>query len=136
MRPPCISTIRSAQSTWDNRLVMTSVVRPAAALCIALAWIRLRQGHGIVDALVSAVTLAVAALPEEFPIVFTFSLGVGIFRLAKRHALVRRGVVVENIGRVTCICGIQHRRRDVVAPPPDLHLRLAVLRGRFGFVEP
>jgi Ca2+-transporting ATPase len=76
----------------------------ATALCVALAWIRLRQGHGIVDALVSAVTLAVAALPEEFPIVFTFSLGVGIFRLAKRHALVRRAVVVENIGRVTCIC--------------------------------
>jgi Ca2+-transporting ATPase len=76
----------------------------AAALCIALAWIRLRQGHGIVDALVSAVTLAVAALPEEFPIVFTFSLGVGIFRLARRQALVRRAVVVENIGRVTCIC--------------------------------
>jgi Ca2+-transporting ATPase len=76
----------------------------AAALCIVLAWIRLQQGHGVVDALVSAVTLAVAALPEEFPIVFTFSLGVGIFRLAKRQALVRRAVVVENIGRVTCIC--------------------------------
>jgi Ca2+-transporting ATPase len=50
------------------------------------------------------VTLAVAAIPEEFPIVFTFFLGVGIFRLARRRALVRRAVVVENIGRVSCIC--------------------------------
>ncbi|MGZ8992887.1 MAG: cation-translocating P-type ATPase, partial [Burkholderiaceae bacterium] len=50
------------------------------------------------------VTLAIAALPEEFPIVFTFFLGLGVYRLARRQALVRRAVVVENIGRVTCIC--------------------------------
>jgi len=76
----------------------------ATVLCLLLAWIRLQQGFGIVDALLSAVTLAVAALPEEFPVVFTFFLGVGVFRLAQRRALVRRAVVVENIGRVSCIC--------------------------------
>src|SRR6185369_5251372 len=54
--------------------------------------------------LVSAVTLAVAALPEEFPVVLTFFLGVGVYRLARRQALVRRAVSVENIGRVSCIC--------------------------------
>lgn len=52
----------------------------------------------------SAVTLAVAALPEEFPIAYTVFLGVGVFRLARRKALVRRAVSVENIGRVSCIC--------------------------------
>ena len=52
----------------------------ASLLCLALAWIRLRQGHGLVDALLSAVTLAVAALPEEFPVVLTFFLGVGVYR--------------------------------------------------------
>ena len=36
---------------------------------------------GVVDALLSAVTLAVAALPEEFPVVFTFFLGVGVVLL-------------------------------------------------------
>jgi len=76
----------------------------ATILCLVLAWVRLRQGFGIVDALLSAVTLAVAALPEEFPVVFTFFLGVGVYRLAQRRALVRRAVVVENIGRVSCIC--------------------------------
>jgi Ca2+-transporting ATPase len=50
------------------------------------------------------VTLATAAIPEEFPVVFTFFLGVGVYRLAKRQALVRRAVSVENIGRVSCIC--------------------------------
>jgi Ca2+-transporting ATPase len=102
------STGQSAHARTPLQHAIASLVAVllagAAALCITLAWIRLRQGHGIVDALVSAVTLAVAALPEEFPIVFTVSLGVGIFRLARRKALVRRAVVVENIGRVTCIC--------------------------------
>jgi len=76
----------------------------ALALCLLLAAIRYLQGAGVVDAILSAVTLAIAALPEEFPVVFSFFLGVGVYRLAKRQALVRRAVVVENIGRITCIC--------------------------------
>jgi len=75
----------------------------ALAICVALAAVRLWQGHGWIDALLSAVTLAVAALPEEFPVVYTFFLGVGVLRLARRKALVRRAVAVENIGRVSCI---------------------------------
>ena len=76
----------------------------AAVLCLILGAVRLRQGYGWMDALVSAATLAVAALPEEFPVVFTVFLGVGVYRLAKYKALVRRAVSVENIGRITCIC--------------------------------
>lgn len=75
----------------------------AVVMCIVLAASRLWHGHGWIDALLGAVTLAVAALPEEFPVVYTFFLGVGVFRLARRKALVRRAVAVENIGRVTCI---------------------------------
>ena len=80
------------------------LIATALVICIALAATRYYQGHGAIDAIVSAITLAVAALPEEFPVVFTFFLGVGVFRLAQNQALVRRAVVVENIGRVTCIC--------------------------------
>jgi len=75
----------------------------ASVVCLILAVVRLRQGSGWSDALVSAVTLAVAALPEEFPVVFTFFLGVGVYRLAQHRALVRRAVSVENIGRTTTI---------------------------------
>jgi Ca2+-transporting ATPase len=84
-------------------LVKTLIIA-AIVICVALAAVRLWQGHGPTDAFVSAVTLAVAALPEEFPVVLTFFLGVGVYRLAKRKALVRRAVAVENIGRVTCVC--------------------------------
>jgi len=84
--------------------LVTLLVVAAAVICVILAWVRFNQGHGLVDAVLSALTLAVAALPEEFPVVLTFFLGVGVYRLAKRQALVRRAVVVENIGRVSCIC--------------------------------
>jgi len=86
-----------------GRLV-TIILGAAMALCVLLAVIRFIQGHGIADAILSSATLAVAALPEEFPVVLTFFLGVGVYRLARRQALVRRGVAVENIGRVSCIC--------------------------------
>jgi Ca2+-transporting ATPase len=85
------------------RLVRRLVVA-ATVVCAAVGAARLWQGHGWLDAVVSAVTLAAAAIPEEFPVVFAFFLGVGAWRLAKRQALVRRGVSVENIGRITAIC--------------------------------
>lgn len=76
----------------------------ATVICIILAAVRYYQGYGFIDAILSAAILAVAALPDEFPVVFTFFLGVGVYRLAQKKALVRRAVSVENIGRVTCIC--------------------------------
>lgn len=104
--------VRSAVSGVHERtplqLAVANLVKilliVAAVVCVVLAWVRLRQGHGAIDALLSALTLAVAALPEEFPVVLTFFLGAGVYRLARRQALVRRAVVVENIGRVTCVC--------------------------------
>lgn len=86
-----------------GRLVKILVVAALLA-CVALAAVRLYQGHGWLDALISAVTLATASIPEEFSVVFTFFLGVGVYRMAQRQALVRRAVTVENIGRVTYIC--------------------------------
>ncbi|WP_408891476.1 cation-translocating P-type ATPase [Myxococcus faecalis] len=84
--------------------LVSVLVMVAAGLCGVLAFVRWRQGFGWADALLSAATLGVAALPEEFPLALTFFLGAGVYRLARRQALVRRAVSVENIGRVTCIC--------------------------------
>jgi Ca2+-transporting ATPase len=91
--------LQSAIST-----LVAGLVGIALLVCVVLAATRYYQGFGLLDAFLSAVTLAVAALPEEFPVAFTFFLAVGVYRLARRQALVRRAVVVENIGRVTCIC--------------------------------
>lgn len=84
--------------------LVTALLASAAVLCALLAFVRLREGYGWADAIVSAATLAVAALPEEFPVVLTIFLGVGVYRLARRKALVNRAVAVENIGRVSVIC--------------------------------
>jgi len=101
-------TRTSGQARTPLQQAVTRLVRwilvAALLLCLLLAVVRLVQGHGLVDALVSALTLAVAALPEEFPVVLTLFLGVGVYRLAQRQALVRRAVAVENIGRVSAIC--------------------------------
>ncbi len=104
--------VRSATQTNQTRTPLQAAIgrlvvvlsAVSLALCVLLAFVRWRQGWGWVDALVSATTLAVAALPEEFPVAFTFFLGTGVYRLARRQALVRRSVSVENIGRVTTIC--------------------------------
>jgi P-type Ca2+ transporter type 2C len=84
--------------------LVTALLASAAVLCALLAFVRLREGYGWADAIVSAATLAVAALPEEFPVVLTVFLGVGVYRLARRKALVNRAVAVENVGRVSVIC--------------------------------
>jgi Ca2+-transporting ATPase len=86
-----------------TRLVL-QLVWIALALCLLLAAVRLWQGQGWMDALLSGLTLAIAALPEEFPVVLSLFLGVGVFRLARRNALVRRAVAVEDIGRVSVLC--------------------------------
>ncbi len=84
--------------------LVTVLTAGAGAICLLLAGVRLWQGYGWVDAVVSALTLAVAILPEEFPVVFAFFLGVGVYRLAQCQALVRRAVSIENVGRTTVIC--------------------------------
>jgi len=119
----------------------------AVAICILVAGVRLAQGHGWIDAVVSAVSLATAALPEEYPVVFTFFLGVGVYRLARRKALVRRAVSVENIGRITCICsdktgtiteGRLRLARVVPAAGLDEHgvIEVAALASRPGSGDP
>jgi len=131
---------RTPLQTAVDHLVSLLVVA-AALVCVVVAGVRLRQGFGWLDALVSAATLATAAIPEEFPMVLTVFLGVGVYRLARRQALVRRAVCVENIGRVTCLCSDKTgtitegrlRLLEAVPNPPSTRselLRLAALASR------
>jgi Ca2+-transporting ATPase len=55
-------------------------------------------------ALLAAVSLAIAAIPEEFPLVFTLFLSLGAYRLSRRGVLVRRLASVETLGSTTVIC--------------------------------
>ncbi len=56
------------------------------------------------EAIISGVTLAIAAIPEEFPVVFTLFLSLGMLRLANANALVKSLSAVEALGSVDVIC--------------------------------
>lgn len=52
----------------------------------------------------SGLTLALALIPEEFPMVLTIFMGLGALRLARRNVLVRRSAVIETLGATDLLC--------------------------------
>ncbi len=86
-----------------SRLIWQSTII-AAGFCVAVAAIELGNGRGWIAAITAGVSLAIAALPEEFSIVYSLYLSLGAWRLARRHALVRRLTSVETLGATTVIC--------------------------------
>ncbi len=75
----------------------------AVLLCVGVAGLALLTGRGWTAAVTAGVSLGVAAIPEEFPMVYALFLAVGAWRLARHRALVRRLVGVETLGSVTVI---------------------------------
>lgn len=86
-----------------NRLVK-HVFRFALVLVVFLFVLEILRGKSVYEALLISLTFGMAAVPEEFPLVFTLYLSFGAWRLAQSGVLVKSIPSVETLGSVDVIC--------------------------------
>ena len=101
-------TLEASESQSPLRKTIDHLVRVAvivaAVFVVVLFFIEMYRTQAFIPSLISALTLGMAAIPEEFPLVFTLYLSFGAWRLSKKGVLVKSLPSVEALGRVDIIC--------------------------------
>jgi cation-transporting ATPase F len=95
-----LATPLTAKLTWFSK-VLTVAILALAAVTFAVGLLR---GQDAVQTFTAAIALAVGAIPEGLPAAVTISLAIGVARMARRRAVIRRLPAVETLGSTTVIC--------------------------------
>ena len=101
-----VQTVESARTPLQDNLDRLGAMLGKAALGVVALIVALGLWRGLppLDMLIFGIALAVAVVPEALPAVVTISLAIGVRRMAKRNALVRRLPLVETLGTTSVIC--------------------------------
>jgi Ca2+-transporting ATPase len=101
-----LQTVTAAKTPLQKNLDKVGRVLATVALLIVatVVLLGLLRGQHFVQVLIFGIALAVAVVPEALPAVVTVSLAIGVKRMVKRNALVRRLPAVETLGSTSVIC--------------------------------
>jgi Ca2+-transporting ATPase len=80
-----------------------ALARAALVVVLLIVALGILRGQPFVEILIFGIALAVAVVPEALPAVVTISLAMGVQRMARRHALIRRLPAVETLGSTSVI---------------------------------
>lgn len=130
-----LAQTEDARTPLERRLaeVGSVLLKLCLALVVVVAVVDLARGRPAFEVLFSAVSLAVAAVPEGLAAVVTVALALGVQRMAARHVLVRKLASVETLGCATVVCtdktgtltAGEMSVREVVAADPEALFRAA-----------
>lgn len=101
-----LETVEAGKTPLQQNLdrVGKALARIAFVVVIVIVALGLLRGQPFIEMLIFGVALAVAVVPEALPAVVTISLALGVKRMVKRHALIRRLSAVETLGSTSIIC--------------------------------
>ena len=105
-----IGTVLQTVERGDTRLrtEITGIVRTIAIiglfLFVTIVVIYGLTRHNWLEGFLAGITLAMAILPEEFPVVLTVFLALGAWRISKKNVLTRQVAAIETLGSATVLC--------------------------------
>lgn len=101
-----VSVVRQPETPMQKQMnrMGTQMVVVSASVCAAVFGVGLLRGYSVLEMLQTAVSLAVAAVPEGLPTVAVTTLALGVQRMQEHKVLVRQISAIETLGSVQVIC--------------------------------